>query len=145
MTAHDRRRRVELAHAEDAGDALPGGIALTFEATEIGGCNGEGAVIEELADGLYGLADVAAELGGGVAQDRWTPEGGRPAKTEVASEAVVEGSAGDAVGDLRPACQSDSEGCMDERSLPTSASDRTMAANAGPGSSRRPRTPPLPM
>ena len=100
-------------------------------------------MIEELADGLYGLADVAAELGGGVAQDV-DARGRETGLDQIASEAVIEGSAGDAVEGPAPACQRDSAGCMEERSLPTSASDRTMAANAGPGSSRRPRTPPLP-
>ena len=58
---------------------MPGGITLPFESAEVGGGDGERAVIEELAYGLDRLADVTAELGGGVAQDRWTPEGGRPA------------------------------------------------------------------
>ena len=48
-------------------DALPGGIALTFESAEIGGGDGERTVVEELAYGLDRLADVTAELGGGVA------------------------------------------------------------------------------
>ena len=46
---------------------MPGGVALTFESAEIGGGDGERAVIEELAHGLDRLADVAAELGSGVA------------------------------------------------------------------------------
>ena len=46
---------------------MPGGIALTFESAEVGGGDGERAVIEELAYGLDRLADVTAELGGGVA------------------------------------------------------------------------------
>ena len=65
MTAQTAVGGLSLAHADDGCDALPGGIALTFEATEIGGCDGERAVIEELADGLDRLADVATELGGG--------------------------------------------------------------------------------
>ena len=91
-----------LAHADNAGDALPGGIALTFESAEVGGGDGERAVIEELADGLDRLADVAAELGGGVAQDM---DAGRreTGQTEVAPEAVVEGGAGDAGGQRPPA------------------------------------------
>ena len=67
VRGEERRGRVELAQAENVGDALPGGIALPFESAEVGGCNGKRAVVEELADGLYGLADVTAELGGGVA------------------------------------------------------------------------------
>ena len=54
-------------------------------------------MIEELADGLYGLADVAAELGGGVAQDV-DARGRETGLDQIASEAVIEGSAGDAVG-----------------------------------------------
>ena len=50
-------------------DAMPGRIALTFESAEVGGGDGEGAVVEELAYGLDRLADVTAELGGGVAED----------------------------------------------------------------------------
>ena len=46
---------------------MPGGIALTFESAKVNGGDCERAVIEELAHGLYRLADVAAELGGGVA------------------------------------------------------------------------------
>ena len=86
-----------LAHADDAGDSLPGRIALTFESAEVGGGDGERAVIEELAYGLDRLADVAAELGGGVAQDM---DAGRreTGQAEIAPEAVVEGSAGDAGG-----------------------------------------------
>ena len=48
---------------------MPGGIALPFESAEVGGGDGERAVIEELAHGLDRLADVATELGGGVAED----------------------------------------------------------------------------
>ena len=48
---------------------MPGGIALTLESAEVGGGDGERAVIEELAYGLDRLADVTAELGGGVAED----------------------------------------------------------------------------
>ena len=58
---------------------MPGGIALTFESAEIGGGDGERAVIEELAHGLDRLADVTAELGGGVSEDV-DARGGRPAK-----------------------------------------------------------------
>ena len=50
-------------------DAMPGGIALTLESAEVGGGDGERTVIEELAYGLDRLADIAAELGGGVAED----------------------------------------------------------------------------
>ena len=58
---------------------MPGGITLTFEAAEVGGGDGERAVVEELADGLHRLADVATELGGGVAEDvDARQEGGRP-------------------------------------------------------------------
>ncbi len=104
---------------------MPGGIALTLESAEIGGGDGERAVVEELAYGLDRLADVAAELGGGVAQDM--DAGGRETgQAEVAPEAVVEGGAGDAWGPA-PACQSDSVGCMEARSLPTSPRDRRMA------------------
>ena len=46
---------------------MPGGITLTLESTKVGGGDGERAVVEELAYGLDRLADVAAELGGGVA------------------------------------------------------------------------------
>ena len=76
---------------------MPGGIALTFEATEIGGGDGERAVIEELAHGLDRLADVATELGGGVAEDV-NARGRQAGQAEIAPEAVVEGSAGDALG-----------------------------------------------
>ena len=65
----DRPRRVGLANSDDLGDAMPGGIALTLEPAEIGCGDGERAVIEELAHGLDRLADVATELGGGVAED----------------------------------------------------------------------------
>ena len=34
-----------LANSDNAGDALPGGVALTFESAEVGGGDGEGAVI----------------------------------------------------------------------------------------------------
>ena len=74
----------ELAQAEDVCDAMPGGITLTLESAEVGGGDGERAVIEELAHGLDRLADVAAELGGGVAQDvnargrQSRPSGGSP-------------------------------------------------------------------
>ena len=82
----------ELAHADNAGDAMPGRIALTFEATEIGGGDCERAVIQELAHGLDRLADVATELGGGVAEH--VDAGRRQAGLrEIAPEAVVEGSA----------------------------------------------------
>ena len=76
---------------------MPGGIALPFESAEVGGCDGERAVIEELAYGLHRLADIAAELGGGVAED--VDAGGRETgQAEIAPETVVEGSAGDALG-----------------------------------------------
>ena len=39
---------------------MPGGITLPFEPAEVGCGDGERAVIEELAYGLYGLADVTA-------------------------------------------------------------------------------------
>ena len=67
LRGQDRPRRVELAQADNGCDAMPGRIALTFEATEIGGGDCERAVIEELADRLHRLADIAAELGGGMA------------------------------------------------------------------------------
>ena len=56
-----------LAHADNAGDAMPGGIALTLESAKVSCGDGERAVIEELADRFDRLTDVAAELGGGVA------------------------------------------------------------------------------
>ena len=59
---------------------MPGGITLTFESAEVGGGDGERAVIEELAHGLDRLADVAAELGSGVAEDVDARRSGRPAK-----------------------------------------------------------------
>ena len=52
-------------------------------------------MVEELADGLDRLADVAAELGGGVAQDV-DARGRESGRSKVGAEAVVEGSAGDA-------------------------------------------------
>ena len=76
---------------------MPGGIALPLESAEVSGGDGERAVVEELADRFDRLADVAAELGGGVAEDM--DAGGREAgQAEVAPEAVVEGGAGDALG-----------------------------------------------
>ena len=72
----------------------------TFESAEVGGCDGERAVIEELAYGLHRLADVAAELGGGVSEDVHA-RGREAGLREIAPEAVVEGGAGDAVGDQR--------------------------------------------
>ena len=86
-----------LGHAEDAGDALPGGVALALQPTEVGSGDGERAVVEELAYGLDRLADIAAELGGGVAEDM-DARGRETGQAEVATEAVVEGSAGDAGG-----------------------------------------------
>ena len=71
---------VGLAHADNGGDAMPGGVALTFESAEVGGGDGERAVIEELAHRLDRLADVATELGGGVAEDVNARRSGRPAK-----------------------------------------------------------------
>ena len=54
-------------------------------------------MVEELAYGLDRLADVTAELGGGVAQDM--EAGGRETGlTEIGPEAVVEGGAGYAGG-----------------------------------------------
>ena len=76
---------------------MPGRITLTFEATEVGGGDGERAVIEELAYGLDRLADVTAELGGGVAEDM-DARGREAGQAEIAPEAVVEGGAGDALG-----------------------------------------------
>ena len=107
--------------------------------TEIGGGDGERAVVEELAHGLDRLADVATELGGGVAEDVHARQR-EAGLSEVGAEAVVEGGAGDAGGTGARLPEGLAEGCMEERSLPTSASDRTMAARAGRGSSRRPRT-----
>ena len=78
LRGQDRPRRDELAQAEDVSDAMPGGITLTLESAEVGGGDSERAVVEELAYGLDRLADVTAELGGGVAEDV-QPEGGRPA------------------------------------------------------------------
>ena len=143
LRGQDRPRRDELAHAEDVGDAMPGRITLTFEATEIGGGDGERAVVEELAHGLDRLADVTAELGGGVAEDM---DAGRrqTGLREIAPEAVVEGSAGDALGDLRPPARATRRAAWRLRSLPTSPRDRRIAESAGAGSSRRPRRPPLP-
>ena len=57
-------------------------------------------MIEELAHGLDRLADVTAELGGGVAE--YVDAGRREAGlSEVGAEAVIEGSAGDALRDQR--------------------------------------------
>ena len=58
-----------LAHAEHVGYAMPGGIALAFESAEVGGRDGERAVIEELAYGLDRLADIATEFGSRVSED----------------------------------------------------------------------------
>ena len=59
---------------------MPGGIALTLESAEVGCGDGERAVVEELAHRLDGLAYVAAELGGSVAEDVDAGRSGRPAK-----------------------------------------------------------------
>ena len=75
--------------------AMPGGIALTLESAKVSGGDSERAVVEELAHGLDRLADIAAELGGGVAQD--VDAGGRETgQAEIATEAAVEGGAGNA-------------------------------------------------
>ena len=54
-------------------------------------------MIEELAHGLDRLADIATELGGGVSEDV-NARGRQAGQAEIAPEAVVEGSAGDALG-----------------------------------------------
>ena len=64
-------------------------------------------MVEELADRLHRLADIATELGGGVPEDM-DARGRESGQTEVATEAVIEGGAGDALEGPAPACQSDS-------------------------------------
>ena len=59
LRGEEGRRRDELVHADNGCDALPGGIALPLESAEVGGGDGERAVVEELADRLDRLADIA--------------------------------------------------------------------------------------
>ena len=76
---------------------MPGRITLPLEPAEIGGGDGERAVIEEMADRLHRLRRRRDGAGGGMAEDigRRRRETGQ---AEIAPEAVVEGGAGDALG-----------------------------------------------
>ena len=126
---------------------MPGRIALTLESAEIGGGDGERAVVEELAHGLDRLdrlADVATELGSGVSEDV-NARGRQAGQAEIAPEAVVEGSAGDALGASARLPERLAEGCIRREVLADVTKRSPYRRESGAGEfTTTAHTPPLP-
>src|SRR5688500_11311601 len=73
---------------------LPALVLLTFEAPQIGGRHSQAAVVQEPRHVLNGIASVAPELGGAVAEDM-NATMLKASFLEVPAEVGVEGRAGD--------------------------------------------------